>query len=328
MSHTIDMHCDTLMLALFKDGPEADVYDRPDQHLDVKRLVEGGAMAQFFAIFIPPKGVYAHFNRPAIPEAEYIEGCVKIFHNTLERHSDVLAEAKNADDIERNFKDGKVSAVLTMEDGVEVHGMMSNLDKFYDMGIRALTLTWNFENCFGAPNNKDPFIMNKGLTSFGRDAVKHMQDIGMLVDVSHVSDGVFWDVFEIAKVPFVATHSNCRALCGHTRNMTDDMIKALYKKGGAMGINFGHEFLDATEGSLDSRINDMVAMALHEKEIAGTEVIAIGTDFDGIGGNLEVNGPDKMHLLFDALVKAGFTTAEVDQIAYGNVLRIMHEAVK
>ena len=107
MSHTIDMHCDTLMLALFKDGPEADVYDRPDQHLDVKRLVEGGAMAQFFAIFIPPKGVYAHFNRPAIPEAEYIEGCVKIFHNTLERHSDVLAEAKNADDIERNFKMAK-----------------------------------------------------------------------------------------------------------------------------------------------------------------------------------------------------------------------------
>lgn len=328
MSHAIDMHCDTLMLAMFRDGAEADVFSRPDQHLDVKRLVEGGAMAQFFAIFIPPQGVYKHFGIPELTPEQYINGCAKIFRNTIERHSDVLAEAKNADDIERNFKNGKVSAVLTMEDGVEVHGDMAKLDHFYDMGVRALTLTWNFENCFGAPNSKDPAIMNKGLTEFGKEAVKHMQDIGMLVDVSHVSDGVFWDVYKQAKVPFVATHSNCRAICGHTRNMTDDMIKALHEKGGAMGINFGHEFLDATEGNLTSRIDDMVKMALHEKEIAGVDVIAIGTDFDGIEGTLEVNGPDKMHLLFDALVRAGFTTAEVDQIAYGNVLRIMHEAVK
>lgn len=328
MSHAIDMHCDTLMLAMFRDGAEADVFSRPDQHLDVKRLVEGGAMAQFFAIFIPPQGVYKHFGIPELTPEQYINGCAKIFRNTIERHGDVLAEAKNADDIERNFKNGKVSAVLTMEDGVEVHGDMAKLDHFYDMGVRALTLTWNFENCFGAPNSKDPAIMNKGLTEFGKEAVKHMQDIGMLVDVSHVSDGVFWDVYKQAKVPFVATHSNCRTICGHTRNMTDDMIKALHEKGGAMGINFGHEFLDATEGNLTSRIDDMVKMALHEKEIAGVDVIAIGTDFDGIEGTLEVNGPDKMHLLFDALVRAGFTTAEVDQIAYGNVLRIMHEAVK
>lgn len=328
-SYAIDMHCDTLMKAYLNSGDTADIYDMPDANIDLKRLVSGGAMAQFLAIFIVPQALYtSYLHREPIPDEVYIAGCKKVFENTLERHPDLVSRACNASDIEQNSKDGKVSAVLTMEDGVAVQGDMANLDRYYDMGVRALSLTWNFENCFGFPNSKDPEIMAKGLKPFGIEAIKHMQDIGMLVDVSHLSDGGFWDVAKYCTKPFVATHSNCRALSPHTRNMTDDMIKALYKAGGVMGINFGPEFLNVSPENRNSTIERMVAMAQHEKEIAGVEVIALGTDFDGIEGNLEVDGPDKMHLLCDALVKNGFSLEDVDKITHGNILRVMKEAVK
>lgn len=328
MTHVIDMHCDTLMKSFLDKGDQSDVYSCPEYSIDVKRLLKGGAMAQFFAIFIPPEEMYRQMHHPVVPEDDYIEGLAKVFHNTVNKHLDVMDYTCNADDIERNWKDGKLSAVLSMEDGVAVHGDMKKLDHYYEMGVRALSLTWNFKNCFGSPNSKDPGTMAEGLTEFGKKAVKHMQEIGMLVDVSHVSDGVFWDVYRLAEVSFVATHSNCRAVCSHTRNMSDDMIRALHEKGGVMGINFSPKFLDETPGNRESRIDDMVQMALHEKEIAGVDVIAIGSDLDGIGGNLEIQSPDQMPLLFDALVKAGFTAKEVDQIAYENVLRVMHEAVR
>ncbi|MBR2727581.1 MAG: dipeptidase [Solobacterium sp.] len=329
MAYAIDMHCDTLMETLYRHGEDADFYDKPDQHLDVKRLIKGKTMAQFMAIFFPPDVFFREYmHREPATEEEHIAGCVKVLKNTLERYPELVRQAYNADDVERNFREGKTSLILTMEDGVAVHGDMKKLDAFYDLGVRALTLTWNFENCFGAPNSLDPVIMNKGLTDFGKEAVKHMQDIGMLVDVSHVSDGVFWDVYRLAKVPFVATHSNSRALCNHTRNMTDDMIRALAEKGGAMGLNIAPQFLDDTPENKESRIRDLVAMARHEKEVGGIGVVAIGTDFDGTGGNLELNGPDRMPALCDALIRDGFTADEVDLIMYGNVLRVMHEAMK
>ncbi len=329
MAYAIDMHCDTLMLTAMQKGADRDFFDQPDQHIDVKRLIEGKAMSQFMAVFFPPEQFFTEFlHIDPLSYDEYIARCVGVLNNTLERYPGVVKQARTAEEIERNFRDGLISLVLTMEDGVAVQGDMKRLDAFYDLGVRALGLTWNFENCFGAPNSQDPVIMNKGLTDFGKEAVKHMQDIGMLVDVSHLSDGGFWDVYKLAKVPFVATHSNSRALCGHTRNMTDDMIRALAEKGGVMGLNFAPQFLDETPGNTESRIRDVVEMALHEKEIGGIGVVAMGTDFDGIEGKLEISGPDQMPKLCDAFIRAGFTADEVDLIMYGNVLRVMKEAVK
>ena len=118
MSFTIDMHCDSLMAALFREGPTADVFDCPEQALDIKRLPEGKAMAQFFAIFIPPEEAFQHMKYP-VSAPQYIEECAQVFENTISRHSDVVAKACNAEDVERNWKGGKLSAILTMEDGVE-----------------------------------------------------------------------------------------------------------------------------------------------------------------------------------------------------------------
>ena len=326
MFNTIDMHCDTLMAAEFRDGPDADIFDCPQQAIDIKNLLNAKAMAQFFAIYIP-RGEWLKRERKPVSSSQFIEDCAQIFENTISSHSDVVAKACNADDVEKNRREGKLSMILAMEDGVEVHGDMSRLDHFYDLGVRCLTLTHNYENCFGYPHSKDPVAMRKGLTEFGKEAVKHMQDIGMIVDVSHASDGVFYDVCKIARLPFVATHSNCRSISDVTRNMTDDMIRELHRHGGVMGINFLPSFLDNTPGNEESRVRDMVEMALHEKEIAGVDVIAIGTDFDGMSGDLEIKHPDEMHLLYDALIRAGFSVDEVEKIAFGNVLRVMRDAM-
>ncbi|MEA4920211.1 MAG: membrane dipeptidase [Clostridiaceae bacterium] len=326
---SIDMHCDTLMHAYLKTGENADIYNHPTTSVDFVRLRQGGAMAQFFAIFMLPQAVYTKFfNREPIPDETYIAGCAAILKQSIAAHSDMVAMATTASQIKENNAASKLSAVLSMEDGVAVQGKMENLDRFYKLGVRALSLTWNAANCFGAPNSKDPEIMARGLTDFGKEAVKHMQDIGMLVDVSHLSDGGFWDVVNIAKKPFAATHSNCRALCSHQRNMTDPMIRALADKGGVMGINFGPEFLNADLKDPHSTVARMVAMAQHEKQIGGIDVIGIGTDFDGIEGDLEIKGPDHMDLLVAGLNKGGFSDDEIEKIMFKNVLRVMQDAVK
>ena len=326
MIHAVDMHCDTLMHVFLIDGREADLCGHPELSIDLSKLEEGNAMAQFFAVFIPPEEAYRRRNMEPVPEDTYIQGCVQVLNNTIDRYPSRIAHAYTAEDIENNFKAGKVSAFLSMEDGVAVHGDMQKLDAFYDMGFRCLSLTWNFENCFGYPNSKDEAIMQKGLKDFGKRAVRHMQEKGMLADVSHLSDGGFYDIAKIAERPFVATHSNCRSICAHQRNMTDDMIRILYKAGGVMGINFCPAFLK--EGAEESNIDDMVAMALHEKEIAGTDVIALGTDFDGIEGKLQVADPHDMIKHADALTAAGFQTSEVDGIFHGNVLRVLRQTMR
>ena len=321
---TIDMHCDTLMRAYFRD--KDDLFTCPEFDLDISRMIESGMMAQFFAIFVPSAKEYARYEKEYKGDDEYIDKCASIFNHTVQKHANVVAKATSAKEILDNYAGHKVSAILTMEDGVAVQGDMNKLDYFHSLGVRALSLTWNYENCFGYPNSKDPEIMQKGLKDFGKDAVKHMQEIGMLVDVSHLSDGGFYDVYKLSKVPFIATHSNARALCNHSRNMTDDMILKLHEKGGVMGINICPDFLDDTPENKDSKISRLCDMIEHEKEIAGIEVCAIGTDIDGTHGNFEMKGPCDSNKLFDELIRRGFSTSDIEKIAYKNIIRVLNEA--
>lgn len=328
--HTIDMHCDTLIQAYFGNilhGRNDNIYDLPNCAVDLKRLHKSGAMAQFFAIFLPDTAVYTRWKIPPMEDEVYISSCASLLERSVAAHTDIVALANNADDIRRNHEDGKVSAVLTMEDGRAIAGNLENLKRFYDMGVRAVGLTWNHENCLGAPNSRDPEIMGRGLTAFGKEAVGYMQELGMLIDVSHLSDGGFYDVAQLCKKPFVATHSNCRAICPHPRNLTDDMIRTLSDHGGVMGINFGPEFLSEDPKKSCSTVERMVAMACHERKVGGIDVIALGSDLDGIEGNLEIDSCDKMELLVSGLSRNGFTENEIEKIFYRNVLRVMEDAV-
>jgi membrane dipeptidase len=167
--------------------------------------------------------------------------------------------------------------------------------------------------------------MARGLKPFGKDAVRRMNELGMVVDVSHLSDGGFYDVAALSQKPFVASHSNCRALCPHPRNLTDDMIRILADKGGIAGLNFGPQFLNADPARTESTVERISAHARHFINIGGSECVALGSDFDGITGNLEVGTVEKMPLLFDQFSRDGLSDAVIEKIAWKNALRTLKD---
>lgn len=311
------------------------VGDFPEASVDIERLRRAGAGAQFFAAFVFPRerdswrtvlGL-GHLMDSNGFEAEdrYIAMTREILQRTVEKYENALVFAQTGSQLEDAIAKGKTAAFFTLEDGRSVGGNLDKLNDYKEMGVSLISLTWNFENCFGYPNSTDPALMAKGLKPFGKEAVRRMNELGMVVDVSHLSDGGFWDVAEISQKPFVASHSNCRALASHARNLTDEMIRALAQKGGVAGLNFYYCFLRDDVECCKSRVEDMVAHIKHLVNVGGLECAALGTDFDGIGGELEIRDPLQMELLFEGLRKAGFSQDEVEQIAWKNAVRVLKE---
>ncbi|MEG0769188.1 MAG: dipeptidase [Ruthenibacterium sp.] len=325
MTPYIDLHCDTLMQAWLHH--KKDIFSMPNAMVDIARLQKGGCMAQFFAVFMPPIKLKKYMG-PFFPKDDaYVEKLNRIFQNTLERHSESIAFAGNAADIEQNTAQKKISALLTLEDGRAIDKSMEKLEYYYNMGVRLVSLTWNQPNCFGSPNSDDPAVMQQGLTAFGKQAVARMNELGMLIDVSHLSDGGFADVLRISTKPFVASHSNCRALSPHRRNLTDEMLKALAEKGGVAGINFGPGFLGTEPAATESTLTDILAHLRHMIQIGGIGCAAIGTDFDGIKGSFDIGSADQMPRLFDKMEQAGFTAEEIEHIATKNVQRVLRDVL-
>lgn len=326
----IDMHCDTLWEAAV--APEVNFKTLPNAMVDLDRLKASQARAQFFALFLVNESHSEdakYLGLDAMPPAdELIEILHKPFLNTLAQYPADIAWAGNYTDLCSNSAQGKISAFLTIEDGFAAFGKLENIKRFYDLGVRLISLTWNEANCFGYPNSSDPNVMSRGLTDFGKEAVAYMNELGILVDVSHLSDGGFQDVAELSKKPFVASHSNCRALSPHRRNLTDDMLRVLADHGGVAGINFGPEFLSADPSSEDSRIEDMCRHLQHMVRVGGEDCAALGSDFDGIGGNLELGDCGRMQTLFQALDTYGFREGLIEKIAYRNVERVIRDAMK
>ena len=320
----IDMHCDTLGVCL-RGG--RDIFELNDTMLDVKRMMQAGQAAQFFAVFFRPVGEMLPNGGPMPPDDEFFEMHCALLLDSIAAHSESLVLAGSAADIVQNRADGKVSALLTLEDGRAVRGELERIKWFYERGVRTITLTWNEKNCFGSPNSTDAQVMNAGLTAFGAQAVEYMNELGMLIDVSHLSDGGFWDVARISRRPFAATHSNCRALSSRPRNLTDEMIRVLADSGGVAGLNFFPPFLSPAPDAQYSRVEDMCRHVLHMLKTGGEDCIALGSDFDGIHGELEIGSPSDMHLLFGALRDAGLSMRQLEKFAYDNVLRVLRECI-
>ena len=233
-----------------------------------------------------------------------------------------------------------MSAMLTVEEWAVCKGDISKLHQLYDMGVRMLTLTWNYPNELGAPNlnstkrkEADNYLFTPntrdGLTEVGREFVSEMESLGMIVDVSHLSDAGFYDVLECTHKPFAASHSNAREVCGCVRNLTDDMIRKLADRGGCMGLNFYADFLKTVPAGSPNpgAIEDVVRHALHITKVGGIEVLGFGSDFDGIDTNEGLPGVQSIGLLWDALHKAGFHESELDMIFYENVLRVYRDTL-
>lgn len=318
-----DLHCDTIWkISEAKDKGEELSLKKSYLQIDEEKLIKGNYFAQCFAIYIPNK------------HPEPFKRClldVEIYEREIGQ-SRVLAPVYSYSDFEQNAKKGKISAVLTMEDGCPIGENLDNLYKFYQKGVRMICLLHNLVNPIGNPNfgryfsdgSPDPKVANitTGLTEFGRLLVKEMNKLGMVIDVSHLSDKGFYDVISLSERPIVASHSNARAICGHVRNITDDMLYKLADNGGVLGVNFAKQFMHNDEKIGQNTSQGALRHIQYIKKKIGVEHIALGSDFDGIDPNIEISDASKIHLLIHTLEKEGFSSEEIEKITYKNALRI------
>ena len=310
----LDFHCDTASEIL--DGR---TLFKNNGMLSIQKLQEGGIFCQFFAMYIK----MADFSSPSLG-FEHLHLIYNNFIKEINENDAHISLAGNAKDIYAARDAGKIAAVLTLEEGAVLDGKPERLDELYAMGVRLITISWNHENCIGYPHSPEPEQMKKGLKPFGLDTVKRMEELGILIDVSHLSDGGFWDVARICKKPFVASHSNARSLQGHTRNLTDDMLKALANAGGITGINFVPKFLGSDgKGSIEQ----MLSHIKHIHKVAGLDVLALGSDFDGFEGSCELVDCSRFPLLTDAISKAGYSDDEIEKICWKNAMRVIEQVL-
>ena len=319
----VDMHCDTIgeLWKAEKAGKPISLRSN-SLHIDLEKMQKGDYLLQNFAMFV-------FLGREKDPLVNVLE-MIDVYNRAMAENADIIGQVLKYEDIEKNRAAGKLSGMLTIEEGAVLKGNPYVVRSLYQLGVRMLTLTWNFENEIGYPNtivkakDYDP-SRHYGLKPEGIEIVREMNRVGMIVDVSHLGDDGFWDVVKYCDGPFVASHSNARAVCNHTRNMTDDMIRALADKGGVMGLNFCGDFLNP-DGK--SRVEDMVRHAKHIINVGGSDILGLGTDYDGIDGDLELDHCDKMPLLAQEMERQGFSTQQIEKIFHGNVLRLYREVLK
>ena len=409
MMKVVDMHCDTISELLHrKEQGKAASLRQNEGHIDLLRMRKGHYLLQNFALFVM-------LEKDGDPW-ERVCRLYQCYQEELEQNRDILAPVLQFSDIAKNEAAGKISAMLTVEEGGVGKGEVEKLRELYRMGVRMITLTWNFENEIGFPNFQqdlkqqmrqamdawkdavkkaenrsiqeerdqseqmaanqaeqkernqtaenraqqeteyrpvqeselwreqeekrriaqeafDAFYhtpdLTGGLSERGREMVAEMERLGIIPDVSHLSDKGFYDVLELTKKPFVASHSNARAICPCVRNMTDDMIRRLSRRGGVMGLNFCADFLEEKPVGVNNpgTIAAAVRHARHIASVGGIEVLGLGSDFDGIDTHKELQGAQSMEKLWDALWKEGFSERELDKIFYQNVLRVYRDSL-
>ncbi len=320
------VHRSTLLIDTHNDVPSRTVegFDIGSHtgagHTDIARLKEGGVGAQFFAVYVAAS--YVNGNHSANRTLQMID---TVRHDIVERYPNDFMLATSAKDIEEAHRRGKIAALMGIEGGHAIEDSLRLLRDYYDLGVRYMTLTHSNTNDWADSSGDidDPKVKHHGgLTDFGKQVVREMNRLGMMVDISHVADKTFWDALEVSKAPIFASHSSCRALTNHARNMTDDMIVALAKKGGVVQVNFycgfiSQKFRDndaADTKALDARmaretagknlsepdrqilseklrkemglsratLADVVDHIDHIRKIAGIDAIGIGGDFDGV----------------------------------------------
>jgi membrane dipeptidase len=348
----IDSHIDTVQRVLVMGEDLSKRWDVG--HVDIPRLHEGGTHAPFFALWVP---VY-------FPGAEAVRRTLDLrdaMQSLFDQHKDLIEHATTAADIERIVKTGKIAAFLTVEGGHTIDDDLRVLRMYYQLGVRSMTLTHSRNNNWADSATDAP--AHNGLTDFGKDVVREMNQLGMVVDVSHVADKTFYDALEVTTKPVLCSHSSMRALSDVPRNVTDEMLWALAKNGGVIGITFGEGFvnpLDAealraaikietnapplTGRALDdyaaedvrklfgtrvkvaSTVEDVANHIDHAVKIAGIDHVGIGSDFDGVSG--PPNGLDdvsKMPALIAVLLERGYKEGDVKKILGENTLRVIRE---
>lgn len=305
----IDLHCDTAYRMIKENLSINDDACK----VNIEKLKKGGALAQTFAFFVDLE-----------EEKDPYDAFTSMYNNFIkevDKNKDKIEIVRNRDELKQCNNNGKIGAFLSIEEGEVLKGDVSKVLDVYEKGIRMLTLTWNYENSIGYPNVNFKY-KDKGLKEKGIEIVNEMERVGIIPDCSHLSDGGFYDLSKICKKPFIATHSNARAIKNHPRNLTDDMIKILSNKGGVMGLNFCSDFVAEDEVT---KVLNIAKHAKHIKNVGGIDVLSIGSDFDGIENEVEIKDTSEMYKLYYGLKKEGFTDDDIEKVFYKNIIRVLKE---
>ena len=327
MIPVVDLHCDTIM-ALMGNNKEL---RQSDNMIDLNKLQKGDYLLQCFAMFVPYK---SRNNDDHYSPFEMCNKMIDRYYQELAKNEDLIKPAFTSEDIGKNIKEKKMTALLTIEEGGVCLGNIEFLRNFYRLGVRMMTLTWNFKNEIATPNIDYLSITREqiknegvkpnttdGLTEFGIEVVKEMNRLGMVIDCSHLGDKGFYDVINYSTKPIVCSHSCARSVCNHVRNMTDDMLLKLKANGGVVGINYCNSFIK--EDKTVATVWDVVKHINYIKDLIGIDYIGLGSDFDGIGNSdIELKDASMMNLLINELEKEGYSKEDIDKICYKNVLRV------
>lgn len=300
----IDFHADTIF-QLWKNDNAGNLYEN-SLSVSIKGLESIGALAQCFAIYTPPECGWQEMN--SIHE---------VFVSQMKAFKDHIKQASYSRQILKN----SLSAILTIEDMKPTEGDWQRVRQVISWKPRIVGLVWNEDNAYAYANSTDREKMARPLTEKGRQLAELLDSEDIIIDVSHLNDGGFKELAGM-KVKIIATHSDSRSLVNHPRNLTDEMIRIIADRGGVVGLNFCPEFL-CDDGQSISRISDMVRHVMHMRNVGGDEVIALGTDFDGIEGKLEISRTEELPRLFDALSDEGLPSSSIDRFRSGNALRIL-----
>ncbi|MEK6799579.1 MAG: dipeptidase [Planctomycetota bacterium] len=335
----IDSHCDTTQRLM---DPTFDLSQRHQSgHVDIPRLREGGVDAVFLAVFAA--GPLPLGAGPPAARAQ-----LRRIHETVRQHAEVLSLARSAADVGRAKSAGKIAVLPAIEGGYLLDDSLEVLREFHDAGATYLTLTHAFHTHWADSSGVHEALepLHGGLTEFGREVVKELNRLGMMVDVSHASDETFWEVLETSKAPVFASHSSCRAVCPHRRNLSDEMIRAIAQSGGVVQINFAAGFVDSAFPLPDPKamqawlanlqvpppkvtdhrtpLSLLVDHFDHALQLVGPKHVGLGSDFDGVPAL-----PDGMQdcsmlpNLTAALLDRGYDEADLVMILGGNLLRLM-----
>ena len=313
--HLVDMHCDTLLECYKRQCG----LRKNDCHIDLETMKSSNALIQFFAAYLP-SGEDAVEEGVSLPPYDLFYAMKTLYDHEMDVNGDLIKPVLSYEDIQVNASEEKICGILTIEDGQLIEGKLERVEELYQAGVRLITLLWNRENCLGYPHSMDPDAHKKGLKPFGIEVVKKMNELGMIVDVSHLSEGGFYDVAKYSTKPFVASHSCARTLCSHSRNLTDEQLKCIANAGGIVGVNYNAGFL--RDDAEYSSVADILAHIDYMMSLIGSDFIALGSDFDGIDCGLEIDGYSQYGKLIDALSKK-YSDDVVEKICCQNALRVL-----
>jgi len=323
----VDTHIDTTMM-LSRDGWDFMVRHQPEpgeNHVDLPRMREGGLDAAFFSIYMPGTVTGPEAVKRALILIDHVR-------RLAEQHPGEIALATTAAEVRAANKAGKIAALMGMEGGHMIDDSLAVLREYQRLGVRYLTLTHSVNTNWADSSGDKP--AHNGLTDFGKDVVRELNRLGVMVDISHVSDKTFWDALETSKAPLVASHSSMRAISGHPRNMTDDMVRALGGKGGVVMINYSVGFL--SNERYEAQQKNVPAAELprvswekivdhidHAVKLVGPTHVGLGSDFDGTTVPDGMEDVSKLPKITAALLAKGYSEQDVKNILGENILRLL-----